>query len=107
MSTSTSKLAYDDCYTILDRALGSDSGIKVAQDSAGKASHLRSRLNYARQLDRKLSTETYAEGDPEYGVSQYDVLVIQAPYKDRGKWWIQIKKRDVELLEIEELGAAE
>lgn len=77
MVTSSSKLSYEDCFEILDRALASSKGIKLSVESESAGYHLRNRINYARSADRKANAETYDPGHPLHGCSTYDTLTIK------------------------------
>lgn len=77
MVTSNSKLSFDDCFDALDRALASARGIRLSFTSEGAARHFRTRLHTARRLDREANAETYEEGHPLHGTSQYDPLVVK------------------------------
>lgn len=105
MSISTSKLAYEDCYDILDRALNAPSGIRVAAETRGQAVQLLTRLNYARTLERELSKEIHHPESSDYNVSQYDTLQVRRPREEDSKWWIYIVRRG-QSVEIEELEAS-
>lgn len=77
MATSNSRLAYEDCFEALDRALASSRGVRITVESEGAAYHLRNRLNAARTKDREANAETYDDEHPLHGSSQYDSLVIK------------------------------
>ena len=91
MATSTSPLAYDDCFEALDRALKSERGIRITCADSDSAYHLRNRLNYARRADRKANADIYERGDPMHGTSQYDSLVVRLRLGD-GKAVVLIEK---------------
>ena len=77
MSLNASKLSYEDCYEVLDRALESDHGIRASFEDAGEAYNFRQRCHYARKLDRLESRNVYPDpNDPQHGKSVYDMLVI-------------------------------
>lgn len=77
MTTPTSRAAYRPYYELLDRAMEAEKGIRVRVSDFGEAYQLRVKLHTARTLDRTLSRETYDLGDPKYGVSIYDGLVVK------------------------------
>lgn len=77
MATSSSRLAYEDCFEALDRALASAKGIRMTVADENSAVHMKNRLHYARKLDRDSNAETYDPGHPLHGTSQYDALVIR------------------------------
>lgn len=77
MAPPTSRLAYIDCYKILDAALEDKLGVRVRTSNEAQAQILRSRLHYARRLIRDENLAVYNPGDPLFGRSPYDVLVIR------------------------------
>ena len=103
MSMNKSRTAYLDCFEIFDRAIASRSGIKVVLLDRGKAFHLRTRLNYARMMDREANREIYTEEDPHYGVSTYDALIIRNPTPYLDQWHLRVEKPTIEDLVIEEI----
>jgi hypothetical protein len=105
MTTSTSKLAYDDCYEILDRALRAKTGIRIAVGAEeGVANLLCVRLHYARTLERQQNRDLFQRDDPQYGLSDYDILVVRRPRLEKGTWYIYVEKR-IPPENIEELDA--
>ena len=91
-----------DCYELLDRALESEDGIRVATEKQSEARELQTRLCKARLVSRQRSTQIYDRSDPAYGISQYDVLVVRMPKQMDGKWWVRIEPRRAPIL-IEDL----
>lgn len=106
MTTSNSRSAYVDCFDLYDRALASSFGIRVPFPARGPAQQMYVRMHSARLLSRREAEEVYAEDDPAYGISPYDILIVRQPRLDQGKWWLYVEPRLVQG-EIEELGAAE
>ena len=106
MTTSTSKSAYTDCFDYLDQALAATNGIRIPLHTRGAAYHLVTRLHYARKLSREEAQAIYAEDDPKWGTSVYDVLIVRTPRLLGSKWYVYIEPRSV-VREVEELGAAE
>ncbi len=109
MPLNTSRLAYEDCYELLNRAMAAPNGIRAAcgvgDDGIGVAYYLRTRLHYARTLARRESMQIYEETDPEYGISPYDHLVIKIKDGD-GQWWVYIEPRRISPKRIEDLEEA-
>jgi len=83
MSTSNSRQSYDDCYETMDKALRSKDGVRVGFFERGEAYHHRTRMNYARTLDRNYNGN---------GRSQYDLLSFRLKHSD-GMYWIYAEKR--------------
>lgn len=90
MPTPTSRTAYRVYYEVLDRALDSPAGIRVEVSSSGEAYQYRVKLNSARSLDRELNREGRESSDPNYGISDYDHLIVRIRPAD-GKWWVYIE----------------
>lgn len=102
MVTSTSRLSYSDCYDIFDRALDSALGLRIRFHDEGSASHFRTRLHAARQVHRRDNAETYPEGDPKHGASEYDGLIVKLRTDDRGPFLLIEKlANEMQIEEIE------
>ena len=104
MTVSTSRSAYNDCYDLFDRAAVPGSiGIRVSCETRGMANNLRTRLHYARKLNRELAKEMFEPDHPDHGKSVYDPLVVRV-HSDGDGWWVYIEPRVVQG-EVEELHA--
>jgi hypothetical protein len=105
VSTPLSKLAYADCYELLDRAMESERGIQRLFVDKGEAMNYRMRLQKARDEDRKQSRLVYQPGDPLYNTTEYAALTVRMPSLDheRQRWVVRIEKRLVGEMEIEEI----
>ena len=83
MVTSTSKLAFGDCFELFDQALEDPIGARIpftdkdSDRAYGAAMHFRVRCNRARSLDRQDNFKTFADGHPMHGRSQYDGLRLR------------------------------
>jgi hypothetical protein len=106
MTTSTSKHAYNDCFSLYDRALSAPHGVRVPFPTRGAAQQFYVRMHSARIIARRESMEVYPSDDPAYGTSPYDILVVRQPVEAEGHWYLYVEPRVVKG-EIEELGAAE
>jgi len=104
MPSSNSRTAYEDCFDLWNRALDSPRGIQVLISDFGAARHLRTRLHYARSLDRAQSREVYEVEDPQYGTSPFDPLVVRFREHD-GRCWVRIEHRTVNLADVQEIVA--
>lgn len=104
MSLSTSRLAYRDCFTLLDRALDEPRGVRIEVPSGlNSAIYLRMRIHHARQIDRADNEKTYP--DPEHhlhGCSEYDVLVCRIE-ETADAAWLYLDKQKVEIGTIESI----
>ncbi len=103
MALPDSRLAYEDCFKILERALESTKGIRVRFADRGTALRFRTRLHYARNIDRSDNRQNFERGHPMFGKSLYDVITVRDPVKDDKTIWLYIEKLDGNELEIEEL----
>lgn len=93
MAGSTSRLSYQDCFELYDKALAAAKGIRHRAGSKDAAMHLKSRLHYARSIDRKDNREVYDEGEPLYGRSAYDPITIRLR-QHGGAWWLYLLRVD-------------
>ena len=103
MATSTSRLAYNDCFDVLDEALANKKGIRVEVPDWNTGNYYRLRLHSARAIDRKDNKETYPDDHKLYGRSIYDQLVVRLREEGK-KWWMYIERFSTENLNIEPLG---
>ena|SRR5271166_1039341 len=79
MTFSHSRLAFSDCFELMDRALDDARGIRVKFPDFKSAWHMRNRLHHARRIDRDDNRETYKDNPdhPLYGRSAYDGLAVR------------------------------
>ena len=92
MSLSESRLAYEDCYEVMDKALEAEGTIRVGFTRSGEALFLRMRMNKARALDRKFNGQRYKNDHPLHLRSQYDALMFRV--KDAGgMWWVYAERK--------------
>jgi hypothetical protein len=102
MVTSTSRLAYSDCFDLMDKALADQKGIKVKFAQQEDAWHFRIRLHTARKIDRIDNKEVYDQGHPMYGRSVYDQLTMRIRKASEGVW-LRLERIDAREFEIESL----
>lgn len=115
MTTSTSRLAYDDVFELLDRADADGHGVRVVFDNhedlvsnRGDAFQFRVRINYARKIDRSDNARLYPKEHPLHGRSKYDLF--SASIRDVGnECHLYLEKRNLNRLKVEDLsqGVAE
>jgi len=67
---------YDHIKETLNRALESSKGIRVLFETKSEATRFRHQCNSFRVKDRQDNAELYSPGDPLYGVSAYDELIL-------------------------------
>lgn len=114
MTTSNSRLSYEDCFSILDKAVASPNGLRIKFKEHGDALHFRLRCHCARAIDRHDNKQTYPgpnlesgdAGHPMWGRSVYDDIVIKVRLR-QGVTFADILLRSKSEYEIEELGGAE
>jgi hypothetical protein len=93
MVISTARLAYSDCFDLMDRAIEDSIGCRAQFDDEGQAMHFRMRLNKARVIDRECNMAAYTPDSPMYGQSIYDKLVARLRIDTEGKWWVYVEHR--------------
>lgn len=109
MVVSSARLAYGDCYSIMDQAIESGRGVRVKIEgetfelALGQARHLRLRMHKARSLDRDANMEIYFDPlHPMHGQSEYDRLVTRI----KAEWpnvWLYVEIADERRYTVESL----
>lgn len=107
MTAPTTRLSYGDAYEALDRAKDDAKGIRLKHRDAASAQTFRSRVHYARQVDRRDNMAIYNEDDALYGRSVYDPLVVRIKQDTEGAWWVYIEHASLENVVIESLSELE
>lgn len=109
MPVSSSRLSYDDCFTLFDKALADTKGARyqVSGGDYGKNQYFRMRMHQARALDRADNKLLFNLGDPLFGRSVYDTLVIQLREDTEHKWWVYVTHTEIDAAEIESLSELE
>ena len=104
MSSSTSRLAYQDCFTLFERANGEPLGIKFKCDDLNYATHFKMRLHMARVIDREDNALAYDSDHPMHGRSIYDDISVSVKNGDAGTWIImeKISSRKFEIVSLTE-----
>lgn len=92
MTAPATRLAYGDAYEYLDRALDDPAGIRIECGSKAEAYTLRSRLHYARRVDRNDNSIALPLGDELHAKSVYDILVCRIKEDTTGGWWVYIER---------------
>jgi hypothetical protein len=93
MAVSTSRLAFSDCFELLERAINDAKGIRIKFATFDDAFAFRLRIHKARQMDRVENKELYEEGHKLYGRSVYDQLTCKIRNFDGGSW-LRIERLD-------------
>ena len=107
MGMSTSRLAFSDCYELMEKALLDPKGIRVKFVTEDDAFHYRLRLHNARKIDRHDNFQLYEEGHQMHGKSPYDVLIMRMQRDDDGGMWLRLEKLSTDGLQIESLSEGE
>lgn len=94
MTISHSRLAYADCYRIMDAALADERGVKIKFTDEKHATFFRMRCHQARAIERRESKEIYDKGDLHWGVSQHERLILRIR-PDGDLWWVLIEQAAV------------
>lgn len=103
MSLSNSRLAYGDCYELLDRALDEPRGLRIEVRDENAATYLRLRIHHARTIDRQENKVTYADPDhPLHGRSPYDIFVCRIEVSN-GSTWLWLDRQKVEIGRVESI----
>lgn len=102
MVTSSSRLAYSDCFDLMDKAIADPKGIKIKFSANEDAWHFRIRLHTARKIDRIDNMEVYEKGHPMHGRSVYDQLTMRIR-KSGDNAWLRLERIDTREFEIESL----
>ena len=77
MAYNTSITSYVDIRSVLDRALASEKGVLLRFADEKAAMTFKGRVHSLRYLDRKENSKIYPDGDPMYGRSVYDPLMVK------------------------------
>lgn len=103
MSLPNSLHSYTSEIEALDRARNAERGIRIEFPSRSRAVHYRSRLHYARSLDRRENTTAVPQSSPLYGKSDFDCISISLQDDTDGKWWLYLEKNETIPGHVEEL----
>ncbi len=101
MPLSDSRLAYKDCYAFLDQALEDGKGARVPFSNFASASYFRMRCHQARTINKRENKQIYQKGDPMWGLSEYDQLVVRIKEDTEGEFWVYAEIHSTAALEIE------
>lgn len=102
MTAPTTRLAYNDAFEAMNKALDDPTGIRIQVGSLPEAYTLRSRLHYARRIDRRDNTNL-EETDELYGRSAFDPLIVRIKQDEEGEWWVYIERSTLKHNVIESL----
>jgi hypothetical protein len=102
MAVSTSRIAFSDCFDLLEKAINDEKGIRIKFASYDDAFNFRLRIHKARQIDRIDNRGTYDTGHPLYGRSVYDQISCKIRSFNGGAW-LKLEKITAREFEIESL----
>lgn len=102
MVVSTSRLAFSDCFDLMEKAINDPKGIRVKFATYEDAFNFRLRLHSARKIDRRDNLDTYSEGHPMHGRSIYDQITVRIKRFDGGAW-LRLERIDTREFIIESL----
>lgn len=100
MSLTESRLAYADCFKVLDAAVADPKGARVPVKDYSAGVYLRMRLHQARKIDRIENKKTYELGHPMHGLSNYDKLVMKL-YEIEEQWYVYLERPDSVEIEVQ------
>lgn len=106
MVTSSSRLAYSDCFDLMNKAIADPKGIKIKFAAGEDAWHFRIRLHTARKIDRNDNKVTYPENHAMWGRSVYDHLTMRIR-KSGDFAWLRLERIDTREFEVESLSEPE
>lgn len=108
MAINTSRLAYQDCYDLMEKAISDEypTGLRIKFADFNEANHFRQRIHNARYVDRGENVKTYRADHVMHGRSVYDVLNCRIRQLADG-WWLRLERVDARKFEIEPLEAKE
>jgi hypothetical protein len=103
MVVSTSRLAYSDCFDLMEKAIADEKGIQIKFARYEDAHHFRLRLHASRKIDRNDNKVLYGEDHPMYGRSVYDQLTMRIRKLGDDSAWLRLERIDAREFEIESL----
>jgi hypothetical protein len=108
MAINTSRLAYQDCYDLMEKAISDDypTGLRIKFATWNEANHFRQRIHNARYVDRHDNVEAYPAGHVMHGRSVYDILNCRIRQLVDGVW-LRLERVDARKFEIEPLESPE
>jgi hypothetical protein len=108
MAINTSRLAYQDCFDLMERAISDEfpTGLRIKFASWNEANHFRQRIHNARYVDRNDNAELYDKSNVMHGRSVYDVLNCRIKELSDG-WWLRLERVDARKFEVEPLESPE
>lgn len=111
MPVSNSRLSYNDCFTLFEKALEDKKGARFQVNDGlhrGDSWQFRLRMHQARQIDRNDNKALHPDpGMPLHGRSEFDPLMIQIKQDTEMKWWVYVVHTEIDPEQIETLSELE
>lgn len=113
MPVSSSRLSYSDCETLFEKALADLKGCRYQvivdglEGDFGKTKYFVMRMHQFRALDRQDNRVIFNPGDPMYGRSVYDSMIVRIKADTEGKFWVYVVHTEIAESEIESLSELE
>lgn len=113
MSLPESRLAYDDCIKLMDRAIEDGVGARTKKPDHSQAAFFRLRAHKCRQIIRDDNRQMYRTDPthPMYGRSVYDKLRFTLepadPADGADAYWVYARIIDIDDADIESLSEVE
>jgi hypothetical protein len=102
MVVSTSRLAFSDCFDLMEKAINDPKGIRVKFATYEDAFNFRLRLHSARKIDRRDNLDSYPEGHAMCGRSVYDQITCRIKRFEGGAW-LRLERIDAREFIVESL----
>jgi hypothetical protein len=93
MALTEQAAAYHDCFLIWQKAVDTPGGIRLYFETYNQASTFQMRMNKARSISRRISTQIHPPSSPKHNTSEFDTHIVQClkePDPD-GNWWIYVR----------------
>lgn len=103
MSISESRLAYQDCQDLFEKAMDDPKGVRVFIGTKEMARFFVMRMHKCRQINRRDNKDIYPEGEPMHGASAWDKIKCSMKEDEEGQWWVYAEKVELDPSLVESL----
>lgn len=103
MVTATSRLSFQDCFTLMDGALSVAKGTRIKFADHGSAWAMRLRIHAARRIDRRDNAKIYPQEHPLHNHSIYDELICKLRPGPNGVTWLRIERLAAITFDVESI----
>lgn len=107
MSISNSRLAYQDCRDLFERAMADPRGARLLIGKQNFARFFVLRMHKCRTIERADNAKVYPIGDPMHGASDWDQIKCSIKEDSDGHWWVYAEKVELDLNRVESLSEIE